>query len=185
MKRFTAHKPLNSSDLRQFALTYVSRYATSRHKLAVYLRRKIRERGWDDDDAPPVEALVAELAENRLVDDRAYAEMKADGLSRRGYGPRRVRQALDAAGIAEGDAAEALRGAEAESAAAAFAYAKRRRLGPFSQHADDPDHRRKALAAMLRAGHAYLTSRRILDLSPELVQDGQALSELSGRTISF
>jgi regulatory protein len=178
MKRFTASKPLNSADLRQFALTYVSRYATSRHKLAEYLRRKIRERGWEEEEAPPVEALVEELAENRFVDDRAYAEMKAGGLSRRGYGPRRVRQALDAAGIAEGDAADALRGAEADSTAAALAYAKRRRLGPFSAHFDDPDHRRKALAAMLRAGHAYLTVRRILDLSPELVQDDQALSEL-------
>ncbi len=178
MKRFTAARPLNNADLRQFALTYVSRYATSRHKLADYLRRKLRERGWDGEAEPPVDALVAELAENRFVDDRAYAGMKADGLARRGYGPRRVRQALDAAGIEEDDAAEALQGAEADSMAAALAYAKRRRLGPFSPHPDDPDRRRKALAAMLRAGHAYLTARRILDLSPELVQDGRALSEL-------
>lgn len=178
MKRFTAARPLNNADLRQFALTYVSRYATSRHKLADYLRRKLRERGWDGEAEPPVDALVAELAENRFVDDRAYAGMKADGLTRRGYGPRRVRQALDAAGIEEDDAAEALQGAEADSMAAALAYAKRRRLGPFSTHPDDPDRRRKALAAMLRAGHAYLTARRILDLSPELVQDGRALSEL-------
>jgi regulatory protein len=178
MKRFTAARPLNNADLRQFALTYVSRYATSRHKLADYLRRKLRERGWDGEAEPPVDALVAELAENRFVDDRAYAGMKADGLTRRGYGPRRVRQALDAAGIEEDDAAEALQGAEADSMAAALAYAKRRRLGPFSPHPDDPDRRRKALAAMLRAGHAYLTARRILDLSPELVQDGRALSEL-------
>lgn len=178
MKRFTASKPLNNADLRQFALTYVSRYATSRHKLAAYLKRKIRERGWEEEKEPPVEALVAELSEKRFVDDRAYAEMKAGSLSRRGYGPRRVRQALDAAGIGEGDAADALRGAETESVAAALAYAKRRRLGPFSAHPDNPDHLRKALAAMLRAGHAYLTARRILDLSPELVQDGKALSEL-------
>lgn len=178
MKRFTASKPLDNADLRHFALTYVSRYATSRHKLSEYLRRKLRERGWDGEAEPPVDALVAELAENRFVDDRAYAGMKADGLSRRGYGPRRVRQALDAAGIEGDDAAEALKVAEADSMAAALAYAKRRRLGPFSTHPDDPDRRRKALAAMLRAGHAYLTARRILDLSPELVQDGHALSEL-------
>ena len=177
MKRFTASKPLNNSDLRQFALTYVSRYATSRHTLATYLQRKIRERGWAEDEAPPVDALVSELAESRFVDDRAYAEMKAGGLSRRGYGPRRVRQALDAAGIAESDAAEALMGAETDSEAAALAYAKRRRLGPFSPRPDDADHRRKAMAAMLRAGHEYLTARRILDLSPELVQDGATLSE--------
>lgn len=178
MTVFKSPKPLNSADLRQLALIYVGRYATTRHKLSVYLRRKLRERGWEDVAAPAIEALVTEMAESRFVDDRAYAEMKAGGLTRRGYGPRRVRQALQAAGVEAADAADALDGLEAEKAIAALAFARRRRLGPFSNHGADPDHQRKALAAMLRAGHEYLTARRILDLSPELVQDGSALSKL-------
>lgn len=177
MKRFTAHRPLTNADLHQLALNYVGRYATSRHKLATYLRRKVKERGWEGDDAPPIDVIVGDMADRRFVDDRAYAEMKAGGLTRRGYGAMRIKQALAVAGIDEEDSAQALTTAAEESDAAALAFARRRRLGPFATRPDDPDVRRKALAAMLRAGHAYLTARRILDLSPELVQDGTALSE--------
>lgn len=177
MKRFTAARPLTSADLRQLALAYVGRYATSQRKLSDYLRRKIRERGWDDSEPPQIEALVTQFEEQRFVDDRAFADMKAGGLTRRGYGPRRIRQSLDAAGIGTEDAAEALRTVENDQEAAALAYAKRRKLGPFSSDPTDQDGKRRALAAMLRAGHEYLTARRILDLSPELVQDGWALSE--------
>ncbi len=177
MKRFTAARPLTNADLRQLALIYVGRYATSRHKLSAYLRRKVRERGWGEDAPPLIEELVAQMAEQRYVDDRAFAEMRASGLTRRGYGPRRVRQSLDAAGITLADSADALQEAENDQESAALAYAKRRKLGPFSSDPNDPDRKRRALAAMLRAGHEYLTARRILDLSPELVQDGSALSE--------
>lgn len=177
MKRFTAHRPLTDADLQQLALNYVGRYATSRHKLATYLWRKVKERGWEGGSQVPVDQIVKDMAAKRFVDDRAYAEMKAGGLTRRGYGPMRVKQALAVAGIDEEDSAQALTIADEESDAAALAFARRRRLGPYSTRPDDPDSRRKALAAMLRAGHAYLTARRILDLSPELVQDGIALSE--------
>lgn len=177
MKRLVARKPLNSAELRQLALAYVGRYATSRAKLAGYLRRKLAERGWDEEDAPPIEEVVEAMAAQRFVDDRAYADMKAGGLARRGYGVRRVRQALDAAGIEGSDAEEALRMVEEDKEAVALAYAKRRRLGPFSSDPANLAKREKALAAMLRAGHEYLTARRILDLSPELVQSGMARSE--------
>ena len=159
------------------ALAYVARYATSRAKLAGYLRRKLAERGWDEEGAPAVEAIVEAMVAQHYVDDRAFADMKAGGLARRGYGARRVRQALQAAGIAEEDADVALRTAEEDKLAVALAYAKRRRLGPFSSDPANMAKREKALAAMLRAGHDYLTARQILDLSPELVQNGMARSE--------
>lgn len=173
MKRMIARKPLNIVDLRQLALAYLGRFATSESKLAAYLTRKIRERGWDDrvGAAQAVTDLVADMARARFVDDRAYAEMKAQGLARRGYGTRRVRQALDMAGIASDIRADLLSPTPEEADAAALAYARRRRLGPFSAQPNDPRQRERALAALLRAGHDYATARRILDLAPELVHN--------------
>ncbi|NBR30940.1 MAG: RecX family transcriptional regulator [Sphingomonadaceae bacterium] len=170
MKRMIGRKPLNTADLRQMALTYVGRFATSQSKLASYLTRKIRERGWED-TVPPDRAVahvVENMAQARFVDDRAYAEMKAQGLVRRGYGARRVRQALDSAGIAPDIRADLEAMSPEEAEAAALAYAQRRRLGPFSRQSQDQRQRERALAALLRAGHDYATARRILDLAPEL-----------------
>ena len=86
--------PLNAAKLEEMALNYVGRFATSRSKLLAYLRRKLRERGWDGTDEPPVEQIADRLVRLGYVDDRAYALSKARSLTGRGYGERRVRQAL-------------------------------------------------------------------------------------------
>ena len=55
-------KPLNSERLHELALFYVGKFATTRAKLAAYLRRKLKERGWASDSSPPVERLVERFA---------------------------------------------------------------------------------------------------------------------------
>ncbi|MEY3906727.1 MAG: hypothetical protein RIR59_1550, partial [Pseudomonadota bacterium] len=75
MRRIVPRTPLTAEALRQLALTYVGRFATSEAKLAAYLTRKVREHGWDG-AAPPATAvadIVATMAQQRFVDDRAYA----------------------------------------------------------------------------------------------------------------
>ena len=51
--------PLDAEALEQAALSYAGRYATTRAKLAAYLARKLRERGWNGAGEPPVGRLVA------------------------------------------------------------------------------------------------------------------------------
>ena len=160
-------RPLDSNRLEEMALRYVGRFATSRAKLAAYLARKVRERGWEADDPPPIEALVERFARNGYVDDAAFAAMKQRDLTARGYGSRRVGQALHAAGIGEEDRARALEAAEQERVAAALRFAARRRLGPYAAtRIDDPAARQRALAAFARAGHDFTLAARILDTAP-------------------
>jgi len=100
-------KPLDSARLEELALAYVARFATSAGKLEAYLRRKLRERGWAAEGEPPVARLVGRFVAAGYVDDRAYALAKAGGLLRKGYGRRRIDQALGAAGGAEDPREEA------------------------------------------------------------------------------
>ena len=146
--------PLDEGKLNELALAYVARFATSRAKLAAYLVRKLRERGWAGAGEPPIEALVAKAVRLGFVDDAAFALSKARSLTARGYGERRVGRALHAAGIGESDA-EAARGhARDDAVEAAVQFARRRRLGPFAISVAGPEAREKALAAMIRAGHS-------------------------------
>jgi regulatory protein len=156
--------PLDAEGLERLGLFYAGRYATTRAKLAAYLRRKLRERGWSGPGEPPVERLVERFAGLGYVDDRAFASARTASLLRRGYGERRVEGALRAAGIAEEDGAEARQQAEAEALAAAHRFARRKRLGPY---AGTPDRSggEKAVAAMLRAGHRMELVRRVLGTS--------------------
>ena len=154
--------PLDTAKLERLALRYVERFATTRGKLTDYLRRKIRERGWDGEPADPA-ALAERMAGLGYVDDRAFAEARASALGRRGLGARRVAGALREARIGEEDAEAVAPAIEARAVDAALTFARRRRIGPFGSPPVDRAAREKQLGAMLRAGHPLELSRRIVD----------------------
>lgn len=158
-------RPLTPESLNWFAIRYVERFATTRAKLETYLKGKLRERGWAGEGDAPIDAVVGRLVELGYVNDRLYGEAKARGLQARGFGARRVGQALTAAGIEPELRAEIGEAVDAESAA--FAYARRKKVGPYGPRVDDPAVKRKQFAAMLRAGHDYAITRRILGASAE------------------
>jgi len=154
--------PLNADSLEEIALAYVARFATSRAKLEAYLHRKLRERGWEGGAAPPVSAIAGRFVDAGYIDDAAFARGKASSLLRRGYGMRRVGQALAAAGIDE-QLREQVRPGEARQREAALALARRRGFGPFGTDARDPARRQKQLAAMVRAGHSFDQAHELVD----------------------
>ncbi len=170
-------KPLDAARLEEFALAYVARFATSAGKLRDYLRRKLRERGWEaaPDEDPQIanmrgaacaEALIERFVAAGYVDDESFARGRAGSLLRRGFGRRRINEALGAAGI-DGDVREAVMPGEGAQRRAAVALARKRRFGPFGDSAlapgtGDPARRQKQIAAMLRAGHSRDAARAVL-----------------------
>ena len=159
-------QPLEPQGLERLALFYAGRYAVTRAKLRAYLVRKLRERGWEGEGEPQVEPLVERFAQLGYVDDRGFASARAEALGRRGFGARRVSQALRAAGIEEQDGAAALERAKEEAWSSALRFAERRRIGPFAPEQADRPQREKALAAMLRAGHPVDLARRLIQARP-------------------
>lgn len=160
--RKRAPKPLDSLRLEELALAYVARFATSRAKLEDYLRRKLRERGWAGEGEAPVSAVAEKMERAGYVDDAVYARAKSGSLLRRGYGMRRVSQALGAAGIAEDLRGQVAPG-EGAQRRALLALARKRRFGPYSTAPLDRPQRERQLAAMLRAGHPLDKARELMD----------------------
>lgn len=158
--------PLTKETLTELALAYVGRFATTRVKLARYLAQKLRERGWDGAEPPPVDRIVERLAANGFVDDAAFALSKARILTGRGYGEGRVRQSLHAAGVGDEDSEPARRLAGDEAVHAALRLARRKRIGPFAAIAPEREAKEKALAAMVRAGHGFALAKAIVGLNP-------------------
>jgi regulatory protein len=153
-------RPLDPARLEELALSYVARFATSAGKLESYLIRKLRERGWEGERPADPGAIAARFVDLGYLDDEAYARAKSGGLLRRGYGQRRVAQALHADGIAE-DIRDEVRASDGEQRRAALAFAQRRRIGPWGPPADR-DGLQKQLAAMMRAGHGFDAARAVI-----------------------
>jgi regulatory protein len=170
--------PLNDRSLGELALFYVGRFATTKAKLRTYLGRKLRERGWEGEREPDLEALADGFARQGYVDDASFAMNKAHALAARGYGKRRLVEKLRAAGVAEGDSEGARALSDQEAVAAALRLAERRRLGPFATGAaPDPAQREKMIGTLVRAGHGFALARALVALPPGATVDPEALAE--------
>ena len=164
-RRFNGERPaLDKAAIEALALGYAGRYMTTRARLAAYLVRKVRERGGPADAAAIVAATVERVATLRYVDDAAYAASKAGALERRGYGARRIEQALRAAGVEPQDVPDT---DEDGAWPLALRFARRRRIGPFCADPASPILRRRHFAAIVRAGHPPHLAARLLALDTE------------------
>ncbi|MEO7602800.1 MAG: RecX family transcriptional regulator [Sphingomicrobium sp.] len=160
-------RPLNPQRLDDLALRYVGRFATTRAKLIDYLKRKLRERGWEGDGDAKVAEIAQKFADLGYIDDRAFAIAKASGHAARGLGSRRLALALRSAGVEEDDRAPAMALAKTHLVDSALRLAQRRKLGPFaSRISATPKERDKAIAALIRGGHRFDIARAIVDLAP-------------------
>jgi regulatory protein len=154
--------------LDRWGLAYLGRFASSAENLRrVLLRRARRRSPANPERAHQVTALVDALVEryqrSGLLDDTAYAAARVRSLHRRGESATKIRARLAAKGVEKSVAAEAMLGLRAETAdpdlAAACAFARRRRLGPYRRGAADAA---RELGAFARAGFARRVAERVL-----------------------
>ncbi len=170
-------KPITAKRLENIAASYIDRYASSAGRLRDVLLRRVRkarhaEAPVVDDVEAVIEGIVAKYVKSGALDDRRFAEHKADALSRRGTSQRRIREKLALARVGRDDVDHALAslrgGSDGDSEfAAAVALARRRRLGPFADPAVRRERRDRHLAAMGRAGFALGLARRVIDAKDE------------------
>ena len=165
-------RPIDAALLEEWALSYLARYASTAENLRRVLRRRARRRlgvdGAPQDRAggpvdPLIEALVARCRESGLVDDAAYAAGRARRGQAQGRPLRRIAAGLAAKGVGAADAEAAVAalrdGAGDPDLAAACAFARRRRLGPFRA---GPAERTRELGAFARAGFSRRTAEAVL-----------------------
>lgn len=115
-----------------------------------------------------IEGIVARFREVGLVNDAAYAESRARSLSRAGRSRRAISAHLAAKGVDAETARQALPDDAGTELAAALAFARKRRIGPYAREETiDRETKQKAIAAMARAGFAFHTCERALRMDRE------------------
>ena len=119
------------------------------------LHRKLLEKGHEEDAA---DYAAAWLLERGLLNDAERAEASVRTLTRRGYGPLRIRQELRRRGIPDGLIDEALDGFDADLGRMTVLLDKRLR-GDLSDRREV----QKAVAALQRRGFRWDDIRRALD----------------------
>ncbi len=156
--------------LHDAAIRHLARYATTSANLLRVLSRRIDR--WSRATQPEPDAVAAARQAARdvlaamvaagLIDDNAFAAMRAKSLTRAGRSRRAITAHLSQRGI-DGDT---LRAALPEitdaELAAALLLARKRRLGPFAATPMDADSRHRSLGILARAGFTRDTACQAL-----------------------
>jgi len=167
-------RPITAAWLERAALDYLQRYSASTEMLRRTLTRRVEKRAKARGEEPTafaemVEATVARAVSAGLVDDARFTESRLAALRRRGSSRRGATARLAAKGVPREIVTAAL-AAEQEAhpeedseEAAAWAYARRRRLGPYRLPDKRADYRERDLASLARQGFPYGLARRIVE----------------------
>lgn len=168
-------KRISKASLENAALFYLERFSASTESLRRVLMRRVERaaRAFGDDPAEGaalVDDLLRRYQASGLLDDQRYAEGKSRSLLRRGSSPRAIRQDLARRGVDSALIDVALAGLAEDLAddalsldhAAAEAYVRRRRLGPYRPAQLRAQYRDRDLAALGRVGFSWDIARAVL-----------------------
>ncbi len=167
-----APKPATAKRLRNIALHYLQRYASSSESLRRVLMRRVTKSAYYNDTDPRegagfVDDIIKRFQETGLLDDNIYTEGQVSSLFRRGLSQRAINSRLMEKGV-ERDVIERHLSALRDSTPnpdlkAAFAFAKRRRLGPFRDPIQREDRRQRDMASLARGGFDFGTAQTVID----------------------
>jgi regulatory protein len=161
-------KPPDETRLYEAGLNHLARYPATEVSMARVLTRKIDRWARFQEEGEEVEAaasgakgvipkVIARLKEVGALSDAAFAASRAKRLTREGKSRRFALAHLAAKGVAAAVANSVLADEPEKELAAACAFLRRRRAGPFG---DAPE--LKVLAAMGRVGFSQEVARRAL-----------------------
>jgi regulatory protein len=169
-----ASKPPDEGKLYEAALNHLARYAATEASMARVLSRKIDRwaRLYAGEDADPEETaaaakaakfaipkVIAKLKAANVLSDAAFAASRAKRLTREGKSRRFALAHLAAKGVAPEAARAAVVDDPERELAAAAAFLRRKKAGPFGEAPE-----LKVLAAMARVGFGQEVARRALRL---------------------
>lgn len=169
--------PPSAPELREAALTYIARYASTEASVRRVLMRRVEKwRSQQPETAAEiipeirsrVEEVIKALVKAGLVDDLAFAVARGNSLRREGRSGRAARMKLLTKGVSAALIGEALPDDPEAELAAAVMTARRRRLGAFGQpETGEPRDLSRDLAKLLRAGFSLSVAQRALAMDPE------------------
>ena len=152
--------------LKKYAISYLSKYNTSKKNLDRILHNKVRRMNLEKKDKfilySSIASIIADLEINKLIDDKNFAQSKIDSLSFQGKSKIFVKSYLLHKGIEKNIIEKIFENFEVKNPNweinSAKIFARKKRLGKkYSSNIKND------LAKMTRAGFDYQTSLKVLE----------------------
>ena len=153
--------------LKKYAYSYLSKYNTSKKNLDRILQNKVRRMNLNKKDKytlySSIASILTDLENNKLIDDKNFAQSKIHNLSLQGKSKISIISYLMQKGIEKNIVEKTFKNFELKNpnweSESAKIFARKKRLGV--KHSNNLD---KDLAKMARAGFNYKIIKEILEI---------------------
>ena len=162
-------------EMRNFAFTYIEKYAPSKQQVKTYLLKKylkastIKIKKQDITDL--IDIVLQDLEKNRFINDKFYSGSKAKSMIQRGNSINKIRNYLIGKGINEEFIKDTVDKIKDENSDQDFFSAikicKKKRIGPARTSDNRPLFYKKDISLLARNGFDFETSKKVMDIEKD------------------
>tara|TARA_B100000003_G_scaffold152277_1_gene137559 strand:- start:1352 stop:1915 length:564 start_codon:yes stop_codon:yes gene_type:complete len=162
-------------EMRNFAFTYVEKYAPSKQQLKTYLLKKYLKSSVPNvkkkDVIDLIDIVLSDLEENRFINDKFYSESKAKSMIQRGSSINKIRSYLIGKGINDRFITDTVNNIRDQNSDQDFFSAikicKKKRIGPARTEDNRPLFYKKDISLLARNGFDFETSKKVMDIKKD------------------
>ena len=162
-------------EMRNFAFSYVEKYAPSKQQLKTYLLKKYFKSSVSNvkkqDIKNLIDIVLSDLEKNRFINDKFYSESKAKSMIQRGSSINKIRNYLIMKGIKDEFIKETVNKIKDENTDQDFFSAikicKKKRIGPARTDDNRSLFYKKDISLLARNGFDFETSKKVMDIKKE------------------
>ena len=162
-------------EMRNFAFTYVEKYAPSKQQLKTYLLKKYLKSSVPNvkkkDVTDLIDIVLSDLEKNKFINDKFYSESKAKSMIQRGSSINKIRSYLIGKGINDRFITDTVKNIRDQNSDQDFFSAikicKKKRIGPARTEDNRPLFYKKDISLLARNGFDFETSKKVMDIKKD------------------
>ena len=162
-------------EMREFALSYVEKYAPSKQQLKTYLLKKYLKTSSlnikKKDVSSLIEIVLNDLEKNKFINDKFYSDSKAKSMIQRGSSINKIRNYLIGKGIKDELIKETVNQINDDNSDQDFFSAlkicKKKMIGPARPEDNRSLFYKKDISLLARNGFDFETSKKVMDIDKE------------------
>ena len=162
-------------EMRNFAFTYVEKYAPSKQQLKTYLLKKYLKSSVlnvkKKDVTDLIDIVLSDLEKNKFINDKFYSESKAKSMIQRGSSINKIRSYLIGKGINDRFITDTVNNIRDQNSDQDFFSAikicKKKRIGPARTEDNRPLFYKKDISLLARNGFDFETSKKVMDIKKD------------------
>ena len=159
-------------EMRNFALSYVEKYAPSKQQLRTYLLKKYLKLSIPNvkkqDVTNLIDIVLSDLEKNKFINDKFYSESKAKSMIQRGNSINKIRNYLIGKGIDTTFIKNTINKIKEDNFDQDFFSAiklcKKKRIGPARTEDNRTLFYKKDISLLARNGFDFETSKKVMDI---------------------